>query len=84
MTLEQGLRLSHFDLNDSPAFLKLRLLHITHLSAPRQLSLQHVGDEVHQRLQVVPAGGEVAHLVVVARKLHIEDSHLEASLLRFG
>lgn len=80
MLCEQFISLSHFDLNDCPAFLELCLFHVFDLCAPRQFALEHVGDEVHQTLQVVSAGWEVAHLVVIARKLHIEYPHFEALL----
>lgn len=77
---EESVALRQLYLNDGPAFLELGLLHVLDLRGPGEFALEHEGNEVHEGFEVIPAGGEVADLVVVAGELHVEDAHFEGLL----
>ena len=74
---KDSLSLGRFDLNNRPALLKLILLQILYLVSPRELTSQHIGKQIQKRLQIIPPGWKVAGLIMIARKLHIENSHLQ-------
>ena len=81
---KESLSLGNFDLNNRPALLKLILLHIPNLMSPRELTSKNIGKQIHKRLQIIPPGWKVTDLIMIARKLHIENPHLEGSIQRLG
>ena len=69
-------------LQGASGLLEVRLLHVLHLCAPRQLSLDEEGHQIQQALHVVPARGQQAFVVVDAGKLHVAVLYLRALVLQ--